>query len=336
MHAGTRPTKERELKAREIYRLVENGLAEVERELSRHSSSNIHLIEKIGRYIQDSGGKRIRPALLLLSAQMCGYEGPICHRLAAVVEMIHAATLVHDDIIDNAKVRRGQPSINAQWGNEITVLMGDWLYMTSFTIALAERQFQIMDILTDVTRKMIEGELIQLSFNGSENITEEQHLDISMRKTAFLFSACAQIGGILGSAGQQEQERLRLYGLNSGLAFQIVDDLLDLTSEESILGKPVGSDLREGKLTLPLIHIMKVGEPRHREMIRAVLRENGFCSVSKQSIVELLREYHTTERVFEQAHSYAAKAKEYLAGFPDVPARTALLAIPDYILDRDR
>src|SRR6266540_902063 len=170
----------------EIFKLVEAGLAQVERELARQATSNVELIDKIGHYVQDSGGKRIRPALLLLSSQMCGYDGPVCHRLGAVVELIHAATLVHDDIIDDAKVRRGRPSVNAQWGNEITVLMGDWLYMTSFHLALGERHFKILDILTEVTRKMIEGELIQLSLNGSMEVTEEQHLDISLRKTAFL------------------------------------------------------------------------------------------------------------------------------------------------------
>lgn len=179
----------------EIFKLVENGLAKVEEELSRQTISNVQLVNRIGRYIQDSGGKRVRPAVLLLTSQMCGYDGSAGHRLGAVVELIHSATLVHDDIIDDAKVRRGRASVNAEWGNEITVLMGDWLYMTSFNLALGERQFKILDILTDVTRKMIEGELIQLSLNGSLDVTEEQHLDVSMRKTAFLFSACAQIGG---------------------------------------------------------------------------------------------------------------------------------------------
>jgi octaprenyl-diphosphate synthase len=324
------------LKAREIYNLVENGLSQVERELARHSSSNIQLIDQIGRYIQDSGGKRIRPAILLLSSQMCGFEGEVCYRLGAVVELIHAATLVHDDIIDDAKVRRGHPSVNAQWGNEITVLMGDWLYMTSFNVALGERHFKIMDILTDVTRKMIEGELIQLSFNGSLDITEEQHLDISMRKTAFLFSACSQIGGILGSAPPEQEELLRLYGLNIGLAFQIVDDLLDFTSQESVLGKPVGSDLSEGKLTLPLIYLMKDGGGKHREMIHTVLRENGYGTVQKEAILELLRECRTVDRVMDKAHSYARLARSYAAEFPTSPARDALMAIPDFIVERDR
>jgi len=325
-----------ELSLQEISKLVESGLARVEEELARQSSSNVQLIDAIGRYIHVSGGKRIRPALLLLSAQTCGYEGPICHRLGAVVELIHSATLVHDDIIDDAKVRRGRASVNAQWGNEITVLMGDWLYMTSFNLALGERHFKILDILTDVTRKMIEGELIQLTLNGNLDVTEEQHLDITMRKTAYLFSACSEIGGILGSVSEDQQERLRLYGLNIGIAFQMVDDVLDFTSDESTLGKPVGSDLKEGKLTLPLIYLMREGEPRHRDLVRRVLRDNGAGTVQREAVLEAVREYHTADRVLVKAHEYARQAKEYLVDFPASPARDALLSIPDYIVERDR
>ncbi len=328
--------KKSQLNPQAFYRLVENGLSQVEKELARHSRSNIQLIDHIGHYVQASGGKRIRPALLLLSSQMSGYEGPVCYRLGAVVELIHAATLVHDDIIDDARVRRGRASVNARWGNEITVLMGDWLYMTSFNIALGERQLQIMDILTDVTRKMIEGELIQLTTNGSLDVTEEQYLDISMRKTAFLFSACSQIGAILGSATPELQDALRQYGLNVGIAFQLVDDVLDFTSTETALGKPVGNDLKEGKLTLPLIYLMEDGQPEHRELIRAVLSEEGCGTEAKDAILRLLNEHRSVDRVLDKAHDFACKAKGHLSGFPDCPARTALMSIPDYIIERDR
>jgi octaprenyl-diphosphate synthase len=324
------------LNPRDFYRLVEKGLAQVEQELHRQSSSNIQLIDRIGRYIHDSGGKRIRPAMLLLSAQMCGFEGPACYRLGAMVEMVHSATLVHDDIIDDAKVRRGHASVNAQWGNEITVLMGDWLYMTSFHIALSERQFKILDILADVTRKMVEGELIQLNMSRNPDVTEEQHLDISMRKTAFLFSACTQMGGILGSASEEQQEALRLYGLNVGMAFQMVDDVLDITSTESTLGKPVCSDLKEGKLTLPLIYLMRDGKPEHRQLIQRIIREDGFGGAHGERVLELVREYKTADRVLDKAAEYAREAKGCLAGFPACEARDALLAIPDYIVERDR
>ena len=320
----------------EIYRLIESGMAQVEEELQRHSTSGIQLIDDIGQYVCRSGGKRIRPAILLLGAQLCGYEGPIGPRLGAVIEMIHSATLVHDDIIDNASVRRGRTSVNARWGNEITVLMGDWLYMTAFRLALGERHFQVLDILIEVTRKMIEGELIQLTFNGNLDITEEQHMDISIRKTAFLFSACSQLGGVLGSAGEAKEELLRLYGLNIGLAFQLVDDVLDFTSNESVLGKPVGSDLKEGKLTLPLIYLMRDGEPHHREMVRKALRENESDASARDEIYQLVRDYHTADRVLAKAHEYAQKARDCLKDFPPCKAREALMSIPDYIVERDR
>jgi octaprenyl-diphosphate synthase len=320
----------------DFYKLVEKDLAQVEQELYRQSSSNVQLVDQIGRYIHDSGGKRIRPAMLLLSSRLCGFDGPVCYRLGAVVEMIHSATLVHDDIIDDAKVRRGQASVNAHWGNEITVLMGDWLYMTSLQLALGERHFKILDILCNVTRKMIEGELIQLSVSRNPDVTEEQHLDISMRKTAFLFSACTQMGAILGSVSEEEEEALRLYGLHVGMAFQMVDDVLDITSNESTLGKPVCSDLREGKLTLPLIYLMRDGEPEHRELIRAIIREDGFGGAHRERILALVREYGTADRVLDKAYEYACQAKKYLAGFPPCQARDALMVIPEYIVERDR
>lgn len=320
----------------EIYKLIERGMEQVDEEIVRQSNSGVPLIDSIGRYISSSGGKRIRPAILLLGAGMCGYEGLVAPRLGAVIEMIHSATLLHDDILDNASVRRGRASVNAQWGNEITVLMGDWLYMTSFRLALGERHFKVLDVLIEATRKMIEGELIQLAFNGKFDITEEQHLDISIRKTAFLFSACSQLAAILSSAGEGKEELLRLYGLNVGLAFQLVDDVLDLTSDESTLGKPVGSDLKEGKLTLPLIYLMREGEPQHRELVRNAMRRKDVDASVMNEIVHLVKEYHTAERVLEKAHDYGRKAKECLASFPSCPERDALMSIPDYIVERDR
>ncbi len=320
----------------EIYRLIEDGMAQVEEELTRQSGSKIPLIDSVGQYICRSGGKRVRPAILLLGSQMCGYEGPIGPKLGAVIEMIHSATLVHDDIIDNATVRRGRASVNAQWGNEITVLMGDWLYMTAFRLALGERHFKVLDVLIEATRKMIEGELIQLTLNGNLDITEEQHLDISMRKTAFLFSASSQLGAILGSAEGESEELLRLYGLNVGLAFQLVDDVLDLTSNENTLGKPVGSDLKEGKLTLPLIYLMRDGEPHHRDLVQKALRETNRDASSRDEVFQLVKEYHMADRVLEKAHDYAQKARTCLKDFPQSKAREALMAIPDYIVERDR
>jgi octaprenyl-diphosphate synthase len=323
------------LNQHEIYEMVKEGLERIEEELARHSRSDIQLVDRIGRYLCGGGGKRVRPAILLLSSRLCGYEGPDSHRLGAVVELIHAATLVHDDIIDDAKVRRGRASVNAQWGNEITVLMGDWLYMTSFCLALEQRRFEVLDILTDATRKMVEGELMQLSLNGSLDITEDQHLDISKRKTAYLFSACSQIGAILGSVGGEKQESLRQYGLNMGVAFQLVDDVLDFTADETTLGKPVGSDLRGGKLTLPLIYFLRDGRMEHRDLVRRVLGENGSGGEHVEAVIRLVRQSGAAERVLAKAHNYAMEARSFLIGFPDCPAREALMAIPDLLVQRD-
>jgi len=325
-----------QLTPHEIYSLIENEMAQVDEEIARQSSAGVPLIDKIGQYICSSGGKRIRPAILLLGSRMCGYNGPIGPRLGAVIEMLHSATLLHDDIIDNASVRRGRASVNAQWGNEITVLMGDWLYMTAFRLALGERRLKILDVLIEATRKMVEGELIQLAFNGDLDITEEQHLDISTRKTAYLFSACSQLAAILGSTGEAKEEQMRLYGLNVGLAFQLVDDVLDFTSDESTLGKPVGSDLKEGKLTLPLIYLMRDGEPRHRELVRSALRNSNLDAARREEIFQLVRDYHTADRVLEKAHHYARKAITCLEDFPSGKARDALVSIPEYIVERDR
>jgi octaprenyl-diphosphate synthase len=325
-----------QLNPNEIYKLIENGMAEVEAEITRQSSSDVSLIDQIGQYVSSSGGKRVRPAILLLGSQMCGYDGPIGPRLGAVIELIHSATLLHDDIIDNAGVRRGRASVNAQWGNEITVLMGDWLYMTSFRLALGERHFKVLDVLIEATRKMIEGELIQLAYNGNLDITEEQHLEISIRKTAFLFSACSQLGAILGYAGDENEDLLRQYGLNVGLAFQLVDDVLDFTSNERTLGKPVGSDLKEGKLTLPLLYLMRDGKPEHRELVRKALRSSNLDDETRNAIIQLVRNYGTADRVLEKAHDYGRKAKACLENFSPCPARDALMSIPDYIVERDR
>ena len=311
-------------------------MARVETELKNQSGSDIPLVCDIGRYACNGGGKRVRPAVLLLVAQMCGYEGVAGPRLGAVVEMIHSATLVHDDIIDNSGTRRNQASVNARWGNEVSVLMGDWLYMTSFRVALAERQFRIMDILIEATRMMVEGELIQLGFNGSVDITEEQHMDISMRKTAFLFSACSQLGGVLCGVDAEKEELLRLYGLNIGLAFQLVDDVLDLTSDERTLGKPVQSDLKEGKLTLPLIYLMRDGDARCRDLVRYALKSANTDVAVREEIANLVRDRGISARVMEKARDYAQKAKACIRDFPDGAAHRSLSFIPDYIIERDR
>jgi octaprenyl-diphosphate synthase len=254
--------------------------------------------------------------------------------LAAVIELIHTATLVHDDIIDDADTRRGRPSVNARWGNEITVLVGDWLYMTAFQKTLAQRNFEILDILTNLTCRMTEGELLQLTQRGNVDITEDEHLDIVRAKTAYLFSAAAEIGAIIGGASSSERIGLRNYGLNIGIAFQLIDDLLDFTASEEKLGKPVASDLRDGKLTLPAIWLNHRGTDRDRENIRSVVA-SGFKSVSSKEIVDSLRRYELLEKAHHEAERYAGLALDSTEKLSDSPFRDALVKIARFVVERD-
>jgi octaprenyl-diphosphate synthase len=244
------------INGKEIFDLLHDDIAAIEDQFGRDTISNVAAITEIGEYLRAGGGKRIRPALLLLSAKLLGYKGDGAVKLASVVEIIHTATLVHDDIIDEAQLRRGRPAANTQWGNSMCVLAGDWLYMQAFKIAVQERNFRILDVLVELTQQLVEGELLQMEKLG-KLISLHEHLDLIYRKTACLFSVCMRVGGILGGANATQEERLAQYGRDLGIAFQIVDDVLDLTASESVLGKPVASDLREGKVTMAVIHALE-------------------------------------------------------------------------------
>jgi len=319
-----------------IFSLIQRDIQLVEQEFFRNVSDASPVVSSIARYLYEGGGKRVRPAMLLLASRVVGGEAPpSATRMAAVMEMLHTATLVHDDIIDEANVRRGRASVNAQWGNNKTVLMGDWLYMTAFDMSLRERNFDILDILTRMTRLMVEGEIIQLSLVGDSHITESQHIDIVRRKTAYMFSACAEVGAIVAGASADERRALARYGMSVGIAFQLIDDVLDFVSTEAKLGKPVVNDLREGKLTLPLIYLLAAGDPSHREMVETVMRERGFATVSRDDLLRLIRERGTLERARAEAKRYADQAIESLSGFPQSEYRRALLSVPRFIIERE-
>jgi octaprenyl-diphosphate synthase len=323
------------LAAKEVFELVRDDLARVEQEIAAQTGASIEPVAEISRYLLGGGGKRLRPALLLLAARFCGNPGPGAIRLAAVVEMIHSATLIHDDVIDGAELRRGRPSANSRWGNHMSVLAGDWLYMQSFHMALRERNFRILDILIDLTQNMVEGELIQLTKIGRMEITEQEALDLSYRKTACLFSGCARLGAVLGQSDEEQEQALADYGRCAGLAFQLVDDLLDFTASPEQLGKPVLSDLKEGKVTLPLIYALQNGGARGRELVAAVLAEKGFQSVRAEQITALVQESGALDRTRRLAHQYAEKAKACVNGFGETEYRRALLSVPDFILERE-
>jgi len=333
----TAPTSgETQIRADRIFRLINREIAAVEEEFERHARSNIQIISHIGRYLHHSGGKRVRPALLILSAKVFGEEvDQSIIRMATVMEFLHTATLVHDDIIDGAEIRRGRQTVSSQWGNDMAVLMGDWLYMSAFEAALQERDLDILDTLTEATRKMTEGELMQLTLIGNMRITEEQHLEIISRKTGYLFSASCRVGAILREATISQRAALAEYGLNLGIAFQLVDDLLDFTSDMNKLGKPVLSDLREGKVTLPLIRFLRK-HPQGISIVDAAMEENSNVTKRAEEVLALLTEYGELERARHEAYLYAERAQKALEIFPDGKYRRALIDIAQYIVERDR
>src|SRR5208282_4119438 len=298
--------------AKGIFDLIREDMTLVEREIAAQSAVAIEPVAEISSYLREGGGKRLRPALLLLSAGAAGYRGSSAIRLGAVVELIHSATLVHDDVIDGANTRRGRPSANARWGNHMSVLAGDWLYMQSFEMALAERSFEILDILIGLTQNMVEGELLQLSHLGRIDVTEAETADLAYRKTACLFSGCSRLGAVLGRLDKSTEEALADYGRYAGLAFQLVDDLLDFTASSEQLGKPVLSDLKEGKVTLPLIYAMENGHSEARELVARVLEEKEFHSVQPEKLVALVRDSGALDRARSLALVYAGRAKACL------------------------
>ena len=320
---------------RELFELLREDLAAIEREFGRDTVSNVKAITEIGEYLRAGGGKRLRPALLLLSAKLFNYEGRGAVRLGAVVEIIHTATLVHDDIIDDAKTRRGRPAANTQWGNSKCVLAGDWLYMQSFKVALQERNFRILDCLTELTQQMVEGELLQMEKLG-KLISLEEHFDLIYRKTACLFSTCMKMGAILGQASPAQEEALAAYGRDLGMAFQIVDDMLDLTASESVLGKPVASDLREGKATMAVIHALERCTHPEQEKIQTVLENQAFNGVTHEQILQILQKYGSLDAAYERAMQYAESARASLDGFPDSEIKRALLWAPDFVVAREK
>ena len=320
----------------QLFEPIRDDLREVEREFARHVQSQVALIPTIGDYIQNGGGKRIRPAVLLMAARMAGYTGERAVLYASVLEFIHTATLVHDDIIDESQLRRGREAVHTRWGNHVTVLFGDFLYLKSMSLALTQDDLAIIRLLCDVTLRIVEGEIYQLTKNGDVDLTEAEHFEIVQSKTAYLFAGCARIGGMLGPITRDQQEALWQYGLNIGMAFQIVDDLLDFTGEEVALGKPVGGDLREGKLTLPVIHMRDRGGPRAAALLRKVVEAREVSLDEWHEIRALLTQTRSIEYASRVASDYVERAKKTLYSFPSSDARDALMFLPDYVVSRDR
>src|SRR5580704_17321026 len=324
------------LTASEIFDLVREDLELVEKAIDVESVASVETVTTIGRYLQQSGGKRLRPALLLLCARFAGgpdksFNAKTAIQLGAVVEMIHAATLVHDDVIDMARTRRGRPSTNVQWGNHTCVLAGDWLYMQAFQAALRERNFHVLDLLIGLTQLMVEGELIQLDRIGRINITEADCMELVDRKTACLFSACAKLGAVSAGADAPAEEKLGEFAWNLGMAFQLIDDMLDFTSREQTLGKPVGGDLKEGKVTLPLIYALETATAAERRQVELVLGERTYDSAPFAEIYSMIERRGGIQRTRERAQQFTDRARQLVAEFPDSPYQRALCTLTDLV-----
>lgn len=318
-----------------IFGGIRAELDQVDRNLKAWTESPNPLVKEVSRYLFRERGKRLRPALLLLSSKLSGYSGPEDVLLAAVVELIHTASLVHDDIIDNAPTRRGRESVHAKWGPNITVLLGDYLYIKSIGLSLGAGNGRIVRILADLSTRMIEGELLEYFFNGNPALTEPQYMDIIDMKTASLFAAACQIGAVLGGASDGEESRLKDVGRNLGLAFQIIDDLLDYTGDARTLGKSVFLDLAEGRVTLPLIHALD-HDGRDTGRLAGLVRDRNFNAADGRKIVTLLKEGGSLDYAFEKAREHSEKARGLLGLFPESPSREALRTLSRFILDRKK
>ncbi len=325
----------RTLSASEVFELIADDLRRVEDQFRAEAVASEAAVTLIAEHLQSSGGKRLRPTLVLLTAKLfANRDAKTSVRLAAVVELIHTATLIHDDVIDEAETRRGRASTNALWGNQTSVLSGDWLYMQAFRIALEMRNFHLLDLLISLTQRMVEGELLQARLLGRV-VERGEYLELVDRKTASLFSACARLGATAGNATDEEEAKLGKFAWNLGMAFQLVDDILDFTSTEETLGKPVGSDLREGKLTLPVLYALEQATPAERAEVERVLADRNYDAVPFERVLEIVHKHSGIEFARQAAAEYAAKASILIGQFPESAAQRALQAIPDFVVLRD-
>jgi len=317
-----------------ILPLVDQELKAIEEEMTRHLTSEVIMIPKVSQYLIGSGGKRFRPMLLVLCAKLCGYQGPRSIPLACTLEFIHTATLLHDDVVDHAFTRRGMASANAVWGNGASVLVGDFLFTKSFSLIVQDGNLHILDVVSRATTRMAEGEVMQLVKMGNPAITEADYFYVITNKTAFLISAACQIGAVLGGASPAEEQALAEFGKNLGIAFQLMDDTLDYISSEEELGKAIGKDLREGKITLPLIRTLKTCSPKDREFLVRVIREPENPEADWKSVLKLIQQSEGIEYTLRQAENFTNQATSALSVFPSSQEKEALLILAEYTIRR--
>ncbi len=316
------------------YLLVQERLGLVEREIERACHSEIALVRRNAEYLHRSGGKRLRPAMVLLSAQACGYEGDSDVQLGAVVEFIHTATLVHDDIVDDAEVRRGHAAANQVWGNQLAVLLGDYIYIRSMAMSVAIGNLRLVEILTEATSRLLEGEILDVSSNGDTDLSEDAYLRTIERKTASLFAASGQAAAVLAGAPPEYENALAGYGSNIGMAFQLVDDLLDYHADPDTLGKKTGADLREGKMTLPAIYLLRDGAEAARGHFLDCFGRSDVSPEDLRAVVESMESSGALNAARADAKEYAERAEASLQALPDSEAKRALAELPEFVLAR--
>lgn len=316
--------------------LIETDLKRVEHQFRKDLCSEVPLIRKVGEYVLSSGGKRIRPALLLLSARMCGYRGERHVSLASVIEFIHTATLLHDDVVDGASLRRGFASANTLWGNQASVLVGDYLFSKSFSIMVQDGDLDILRVISAATTMIAEGEVIQLVSISDPDVTEERYVEIVKCKTAILLATACQAGAILGRAADGREEALREFGMNLGIAFQLIDDTLDYVASEEQLGKDIGHDLKEGKITLPLIHALRNCSRSEKRAVSDIIGSDTQNNEDLQEVISLVHAYGGIKFTVDRARVYVERGKSCLDMFSDSPEKRALLELADYVVIRHR
>ncbi len=316
--------------------LIGNDLKNVELQFRKDLESDVPLIRKVGEYVLSSGGKRVRPALLLLSARLCGYTGHQAVPLASVVEFIHTATLLHDDVVDSATLRRGLASANTLWGNEASVLVGDFLFSKSFSLMVAVGSLDILRVLSGATTVIAEGEVLQLLCTGEIDLTEERYIEVVRSKTAVLMSAACEAGAILGSATPQQQKAMADFGMSLGIAFQLMDDTLDYIATEEEFGKSIGHDLEEGKITLPLIHTLKNCTPQERSIIEEVVEKDEMTLDDFRTVSGLVKQYGGIDYTVASARRLVNECRVSLELFEPSPVVTALADLAEYVITRSK
>jgi octaprenyl-diphosphate synthase len=314
--------------------LLQDDLTKVEARFKKDLDSDVLLIRKVGEYVLASGGKRIRPMLLLLCARLCGYRGEQHVGLASVVEFIHTATLLHDDVVDSAVLRRGNASANSVWGNEASVLVGDFLFAKSFSIMVRDGNLQILKVLSDATTQMAEGEVLQLVSTCDLDLDEERYITVVRNKTAVLIDAACRCGGILGGVDEAREQALAAFGMDLGIAFQFMDDALDYVADQSEFGKARGHDLAEGKVTLPLIHTLRHCSAEDRGRVAVIVEQEELSDDDLAFVVALIDRHDGIGYTRQRAGELVARAKGHLAPFAEGEAKAALCELADYVVSR--